>query len=430
MFDTILAFESAVVARVPPSERPQGRAAFRFCVVVALWGVPFLVAFVVLGQWLLAGSLAAAITGVGFLAPASLRVLGDVRVAAHLMAASLLQSLLIPSWLLSGVQSAALPWMLVCIVAVTFVGGRAAGVLWTLISAASVGGLLALQLAGFVPEPVVSPAVLWTLAATCQVGLFSIGLAFVWAAVSVNEANRQQLTRAREEADAGNRAKSAFLANMSHELRTPMNAVIGYAELMMDEAEGQDADDLARIRDAGRHLLDLVNDVLDLSKVEAGRMEFVVREVELGELVREVMDGAAPLLTSGANEHRIHVPDSLWVHADEKRLRQCLLNLVSNAAKFTRDGRIDVTAKAEGDRVHLTVRDTGIGIHADKLDTLFDPFTQASDPTSPDHGGTGLGLALVKEFAQRMDGKVSVSSTVGSGSAFTLELPRAGHTGV
>jgi len=288
--------------------------------------------------------------------------------------------------------------------------------------------MLVAQLLGYVPEPVVPMPVLWSLAATCHIGLFFIGLGFVWAAMSVNQAYRDELTRAREQADAGSRAKSAFLANMSHELRTPMNAIIGYAELLLEEAEADDAQDLVRIRDAGRHLLELVNDVLDLSKVEAGRMEFTIDEVEVEEVARDVMEGAAPLFAAGGNRAILSATPSLWVRADEKRLRQCLLNLVSNAAKFTRDGSIELTVVAAGDRVHVTVRDTGIGIGPEHLDTLFDPFTQASDAIHPAQGGTGLGLALVKEFIERMDGRVGVSSRPGEGSAFTLDLPRAGHT--
>jgi signal transduction histidine kinase len=234
-----------------------------------------------------------------------------------------------------------------------------------------------------------------------------------------------ELRHALEAAGQASTAKSAFLANMSHELRTPLNAILGYTELLDDELDDPGhRQDLGRVHAAGRHLLALIDDVLDLSKIEAGRMDLDLEEVALDELIRELTATLAPTWTANGNTFRSTIAGSLGaVHSDARRIRQILLNLLSNAGKFTREGQIELTGRREPGRIVLEVTDTGIGITKEQLTRLFQPFTQADGTTSRRYGGTGLGLVLARHFARMLGGDVTVRSTPGVGSSFTLTLP-------
>jgi signal transduction histidine kinase/DNA-binding response OmpR family regulator len=242
----------------------------------------------------------------------------------------------------------------------------------------------------------------------------------------------QELERARSVAESADRAKSTFLANMSHELRTPMNAIIGYSEMLMEEAEDLDEDiftpDLERISGAGRHLLSLINDILDLSKIEAGKMELHLEIFEVDAVIDDVVSTVEPLVKSKRNELVIDRRGELGeVKSDVTKVRQTLFNLLSNAAKFTEDGTITLAVErsTEGGRDWMTysVSDTGIGIPADKIGNLFEEFSQVDGSTTRDYGGTGLGLAITKRFCEMMGGTVEAASELGTGSTFTLRLP-------
>ena len=234
-----------------------------------------------------------------------------------------------------------------------------------------------------------------------------------------------------EQAQAASRAKSAFLANMSHELRTPLNAITGYAELLSEEAQEGGfehiCDDLDKITRASANLLALVNDVLDLSKIEAGKLELHVEPFDLGELMQELEELASPLAAQRHNRLSVERPaGQVTLRTDRGKLRQLLLNLLSNAAKFTEGGHIWLELGLEdAHRLRLAVRDTGIGMSPDALGRLFEPFEQVHDPAlQHQYGGTGLGLALSRRFAQRLGGQLLVESTQDQGSTFTVERPR------
>jgi signal transduction histidine kinase/DNA-binding response OmpR family regulator len=242
----------------------------------------------------------------------------------------------------------------------------------------------------------------------------------------------RELSIAKETADTANKAKSAFLANMSHELRTPMNAVLGYSEMLMEEAEdvGQDdfIPDLKKINQAGNHLLSLINDVLDLSKIESGKMEAFAEIFDVGALIDQVSGTAQPLMAKNNNQLKIERGENLGnAFQDVTKLRQSLLNMLSNAAKFTHEGtitlRVERESQADGEWLTLSVSDTGIGIPADKLDHVFEEFSQADESTTRDYGGTGLGLTISRRFCQMLGGDMTVTSQPGAGSTFSIQLP-------
>lgn len=241
---------------------------------------------------------------------------------------------------------------------------------------------------------------------------------------------------ARQAAEQANQLKSAFLANMSHELRTPMNAIIGYTEMLLedlgDRADDPDAEqmvqDLERIRSSGKHLLALINDILDLSKIEAGKMELSLETFPVQALLTDVVDTVRPLVAKNSNTLVLQVPDDPGsMHADLTRLRQSLFNLLSNAAKFTDHGTITLGVEPQADgprpRLRFSVTDTGIGMTEQQVGKVFEDFAQADSSTARRFGGTGLGLSISRRFCRMMGGDISVRSSAGVGSTFTIDLP-------
>ncbi len=252
-----------------------------------------------------------------------------------------------------------------------------------------------------------------------------LGSGWVEALAEARQA-RAQLSAAYELALQASKAKSTFLASMSHELRTPLNAVIGYAELAEDDLVDLGTahhEDLQRIQRAGKHLLDLVNQVLDLSRIEAGKIELDRTPVNLGDLAREVCDTLRPQIQRNRNRLVVRVADVPQISLDALRARQIVTNLVGNAAKFTQDGTIDVAVETRDDGVAVVVTDDGPGIPADGVDKIFAPFEQATSTIQRTHGGTGLGLAISRQLAHEMGGALSARSAIGEGASFTLYFP-------
>jgi signal transduction histidine kinase/DNA-binding response OmpR family regulator/HAMP domain-containing protein len=239
-----------------------------------------------------------------------------------------------------------------------------------------------------------------------------------------------ELEEARELSEVANRTKSQFLANMSHELRTPLNAIIGYSEILQEDAADSGLElvpDLKKIEGAGRHLLGLINDILDLSKVEAGKMDVFIEDIDISSLLDEVKSIITPLVAKNGNKLELHLADHIGsMRTDRTKVKQCLLNVLSNASKFTQDGKLTVEVeRLETDRamIQIAISDTGIGMSEEQLGRLFQAFSQADASTTKKFGGTGLGLAITRHFCRLLGGDITVASQVGAGSTFTITLP-------
>lgn len=240
------------------------------------------------------------------------------------------------------------------------------------------------------------------------------------------------LEKATLEADLANKSKSAFLANMSHELRTPLNAIIGYSEILIEEGPEMESKDflpdLDRIVSSAKHLLQLINEILDLSKIEAGKMTMHLEALKLTAVIEQISTLVSPLMKKGNNRFEIKIDEALEViYTDEMKLRQSLVNLLGNAAKFTQNGNVTLEVKRhlanDNEWVIFSVKDSGIGMTVEQQSRVFDAFSQADESTTRRYGGTGLGLAITKKTCMLMGGDVTVTSKVGEGSEFSIQLP-------
>jgi PAS domain S-box-containing protein len=246
--------------------------------------------------------------------------------------------------------------------------------------------------------------------------------------ITDGRALRIALAEARDEAETASKAKSQFLASMSHELRTPLNAIIGYSEMLSEDAESDGEEqrlaDLSKIQEAGRQLLGLINDVLDLSKIEAGTVELFYEQCDLAELLTTAAQTVHPLVSANNNVLKTELPSEICAETDQVKLRQIVLNLLANAAKFTTGGTITMTLEDTGANAVIIIEDTGIGMSRDDVNRVFLPFQQGrTSLVGRSHGGTGLGLSIAARFIDLLEGTMEVTSTEGVGTRFELTVP-------
>ncbi|WP_166037878.1 HAMP domain-containing sensor histidine kinase [Sphingosinicella sp. YJ22] len=383
---------------------------------------------------------------VSFLAiPLLLRVFGSLHVAAMVSVQVLVGLSLFGSFFFGGISSPLLPWFLIAMVLGFFyladsIKLTLAGVAFQL--ACFVVARLAFGEFPAMIEPeslklantfsIVAALAYMTLLCLYYETVMRISLSLEQETID-QRGKLEALREAMQAAELASTRKSIFLAKMSHELRTPLNAVIGYAEILRETFEeradaGRKMNDLDRIHAAGRHLLALVNNVIDLSSIESSRVELSTQAVVVKSLVEEVIATASPLIAKRDNRMVVNMPEDLGaLELDALKVRQCLLNLLSNAAKFTTKGTIMLTVisrpSTRGDLLVLEVSDDGIGIPSESLRRIFEDFSQADNETVNKFGGTGLGLALTKRFCQMMGGSITVRSQRGVGSNFTIEIP-------
>ena len=379
--------------------------------------------------------------------PFALKRTGAYTALALLSVQNLIFAVLWGAYHYGGVSSPFLPWLLVVPLLAFFYLGPAVrprlivlGMIVTNVTLFYVSYALGHSFPEHVPLTALTGiGIMSTLCAAVYVSMMALSYANIVANQSELEHEVQnhrttaiKLREAKEEAEAANRAKSEFLAKMSHELRTPLNAVIGYSEMLLEDAEldgrkQQQIADLRRINSAGKHLLSLVTDVLDLSQIEAGRMDVSAQPFDLNTFIDDVVATCRPLVLDNGNDFVVERGDGLGVIVgDATKLRQAVLNLLSNAAKFTNRGRVTLGAmreKSDGDWIRIAVRDTGIGIRPEVLPKLFQNFNQAEASTSSRYGGTGLGLALSQKLCRMMGGEITVESEPGRGSCFTIRIP-------
>jgi polar amino acid transport system substrate-binding protein len=264
--------------------------------------------------------------------------------------------------------------------------------------------------------------------------LFVLGLILLWnrrlaREISLRQQAEREMALAKEAAEKANRVKSAFLASMSHELRTPLNSIIGFNGIILKEMAGplnlEQKKQLQMIRGSARHLLDLINDVLDISKIEAGELQLTYSKFDMGELLEQVWQELRPLADKKGLSFIKEVSDGVGlIESDERRVKQVLINLAGNAIKFTESGTVSIHCRTNNDMIMTTISDTGIGIPADDLDLLFQPFKQVDTGTARKYEGTGLGLYICKQVIAKLDGTMSVESIPGTGSTFTFTIPR------
>ena len=377
--------------------------------------------------------------------PLLLKVTGSIPRSAYLSSQMLTFLSLFGAFHYGGISSPFAPWLLIALLLGFFYVSNRPLLILGSICLQTLGFLGAFLIVGAFPDRVSEEQLgLVNLISNMSAFVYMAWMAVYYAEVIVQrselerEAVRHRTTAARlrsalSDAEEASHAKSIFLAKISHELRTPLNAVIGYSELVMEDLEADQSNserltDVKRINGAGRHLLEMVNNVLDVSQIESDQYILEVQKVDLDKLIDGVVVTTERLMQQNNNHFEVHVPARLGTAlTDSVKLRQCLLNLLSNAAKFCNEGKIAFTANVRSlngvEWLEAAVSDTGIGISPDNLDKLFKSFAQADATIAREFGGSGLGLMLTLRFANLMGGTVTADSTLGEGSTFTIRIP-------
>ncbi len=376
--------------------------------------------------------------------PLGLKFTGRLQELALFSVANLTFTTLYGSYYYGGVSSPFMPWLLTALLLGFFYLGERPWLVFCVFGVNVAGFFTAYAINGSFPQHIPLEALsgvglVSVISATIYVAMMAIYYADVVASQSGLEreaerhrATAERLRKAMEEAERASKQKSIFLAKMSHQLRTPLNAVIGYSEMLLEDSEladsGEQSDDLRRINSAGKHLLSLVTDVLDMSKIEADKTDIVIQPFELVGFLEDVIATSRSVVEANGNEFLVERGPGLGiVISDATRLRQAILNLLSNAGKFTKKGRVTLEITREKgeaeDWIKIAVSDTGIGISPDNLKKLFKNFNQADASTSSKYGGTGIGLALSQNLCRMMGGDISVESEFGRGSRFTIRVP-------
>ena len=382
-----------------------------------------------------------------WLFPFILRKAGHYNLLVLLSVQNLIFCILWSCYFYGGVTSPTLPWVLTIPLLAFFYIGPAPRLQLVVLGlfAANLAAFLALYIFGHsTPNDLPAASVqglgiISTIAASLYVTMMAFYYAKILASgveleneMKLHLATATELRTATGSAERAGAAKSEFLAKMSHELRTPLNAVIGYSEILLEDAaaEGDQvaAGDLKKIHGAGHHLLKLVNQILDLSKIDAGKMDLFIETLELSPVIRDVVENCRMVAENNGNQLEANYDEELGrMVGDEKKLTQVISELLNNAAKFTQNGKITVTAQrasgSSGEELVVAVQDTGIGIAVEIMPTLFENFSVGEDASSSKYGGTGLGLALSQKLAKLMGGEITVKSTAGAGSCFTIRVP-------
>ncbi|MBI3929106.1 MAG: hypothetical protein HY319_26415 [Armatimonadetes bacterium] len=410
-----------------------------FSWLALFWCLIFGLLFFTTFQAPIVGAACILLAGICLVAPATLRLTYSPTVAANVLILGGFLALAIVSWYLGGFRGPILAWNVVLPVVAIMMANNRSGVFWAVVVIIEFLLFYGLELNGLTRPQFLPQSDVLVLECVSLLGLLAILVlitmlyeAFKDRTLEKLQLINLKLAEARDRALEASRAKSTFLANMSHELRTPLNAVIGYSDMLVEESEETTVEemetDLKRIRAAGRHLLQLVNDILDLSKIEAGKMDLDVNRFHVSSVVEELAGTLQPLVARNNNILDIDCCEQVgWMESDATKVRQCLYNLLSNACKFTRDGEVHLQVRRDClnglERIVFAVRDTGIGMTPETQQRVFEPFVQADASTARKFGGTGLGLTLCARFCSLLGGNVGLESTPGKGSCFTLTLP-------